>query len=473
MALVSLVNAYTSELTTSALQGALGKINRSGGTAAPRPVLAIPVGGRSESRPVNALNQATGITRQALNKKQVMFALEELYDAMLDLEQLRRVPPHPTAVEEHEAWTERCQAKVDLIWRRLMVMEPLDVSNPHPFISLLNAPKGQRAFPRILRHLPQQQCLTLLTLLIACFPQLSVVARAPPPPVSDASLLTKADRLDRARREAETDNFIHCVIPGVDLLINRCNLGLTAGLLGICAQRMDVVRVAATRPGVALFTALLSRAQSLIRTPPVPEGVDTSHVPPPPAADELDQWNKTFAYLLQVLLPHLAELFPSAIVQKAAFGPGAYLASGAQLNEGASIEMERREAEVWNLMAAMAVNAPDHEQMNLVSALREKILHTVQAARRPGVGPQQAEIMLRNVNMFLNGLVSGHSGGCCGQADRCTGPGRVHDRVARSKTGIRGMLHNILYQQHASDCPYAPSDPIRPPISDAVMRIAI
>jgi DNA topoisomerase 2-associated protein PAT1 len=67
--------------------------------------------------------------------------------------------------------------------------------------------------------------------------------------VADASLLTKADRLDRARREAETDNFLHCVIPGADMLINRCGLGLVAGLLGICSQRMEVWRVATTRVG--------------------------------------------------------------------------------------------------------------------------------------------------------------------------------------------------------------------------------
>jgi DNA topoisomerase 2-associated protein PAT1 len=120
-------------------------------------------------------------------------------------------------------------------------------SNPHPFISLINPTKGQRLIPRLLRHLPPQQALTLLTLLIATYPQLDVVARPPPPPVADSSLLTKADRADRARREAETDCFLHMVIPGVDMLIGRCNLGLVAGLLGICAQRMDVARVAATR----------------------------------------------------------------------------------------------------------------------------------------------------------------------------------------------------------------------------------
>jgi DNA topoisomerase 2-associated protein PAT1 len=111
----------------------------------------------------------------------------------------------------------------------------------------MNPVKGQRLFPRLLRHLPHQQALTLLTLIIATYPQLDVVARAPPPPVSDTSLLTKADRMDRAKREAETDSFLHCVVPGLDILIQRCGLGLIAGLLGISAQRMEVWRVACTR----------------------------------------------------------------------------------------------------------------------------------------------------------------------------------------------------------------------------------
>lgn len=238
--------AAQKSMGSAALQGALGKVTR-GNAAAPRPVLSVPTGPKPESRPVAALNQQSGVHRNPLTKKQVMYALEELYDSVLDLEQTRRDMPPPTAVEEVEKWNVICESKVDIIWRRLMVMEPLDVSTPHPFISLINPIKGQRLFPRLLRHLPHQQALTLLTLLIATYPQLDVVARAPPPPVADASLLTKADRLDRAKREAETDNFLHCVIPGADMLINRCNLGLVAGLLGICTQRMEVWRVASTR----------------------------------------------------------------------------------------------------------------------------------------------------------------------------------------------------------------------------------
>ncbi|EIW69918.1 hypothetical protein TREMEDRAFT_71451 [Tremella mesenterica DSM 1558] len=393
--------AHKKTMDSATLKGALGRVSRSG-IAAPRPVLAVPVGSKPEHRPTSALNQTSGVHRPALTRKQVMYALEEMYDLVLELEQLRRTQPSPES-DEMKAWDEECQLKVEEIWRRLMVMEPLDVSTPHPFISLLNAVKGQRLMPRVLRHLPHSQALTLLTLLIATYPQLDVIAHAPPPPVADASLLNKMDRVERARREAETDCFLQCVVPGMDMLISTCNLGLVAGLLNICTQKMpNLKQVASTRPGVALFTALLSRAQSLIRVSPA----DPNNPQPIPGPDpaEVDHWQRTFAYFLHLILPHLPELFPASVAQKAAFGPGAYLLGGEGVGEKESLEMERREAEVWGLAAALAVNAPEEEQTNLVAALRDKILHTVQGARNPVTPPFKAEMRLRNVNMFLHGL---------------------------------------------------------------------
>ena len=82
--------------------------------------------------------------------------------------------------------------------------------------------------------------------------------------------------------------------------------------------------------------------------------------------------SKTFAYFLQVTLPSLPDFFPSAIVQKAAFGAAAYLINHEE-KEKEGVEMERREAEVWGLAAALAVNAPEDQQTNLVAALREKV----------------------------------------------------------------------------------------------------
>ncbi|BEJ11320.1 hypothetical protein CspHIS471_0107420 [Cutaneotrichosporon sp. HIS471] len=391
--LVASSSKRQANMSNDALQGALGRVPaRRGAQAAPRPVLNVGNSKAVPHKPMQQLNTSSSETRPALTRKQVMYALEELYDLALDLEQMRRDAPPPTDVPRVEAWNAACSAKVDDLWRTLMVMEPLGVSTPHPFIALLNPLKGQRLFPRLLRHLPHNQALTLLTLLVATYPQLDVVSRAPPPPVADASLLTKADRLDRARREAETDSFLQYVVPGVDALINQCNLGLVSGLLGICSQRMDLGQVAATRPGVALFTALLSRAQSLLRAPP--ESL--------PSADEVEQWTKTFAYFLYHVLPNLNAAFPSSVAQKAAFGPGAYLLDPASQLEG--VELERREAEAWGFAAALAVNAPEDRQTELVGALRDKILHAVQAARDPHTNRARAELKLRNVNMFLHGL---------------------------------------------------------------------
>lgn len=85
--------------------------------------------------------------------------------------------------------------------------------------------------------------------------------------------------------------------------------------------------------------------------------------------------NKTFAYFLSVLLPHLPELFPSSIVQKAVFGASAYL-TNTDDKEKEGVEMDRRESEVWGLAAALAVNAPEDQQTNLVAALREKVSYS-------------------------------------------------------------------------------------------------
>lgn len=125
----------------------------------------------------------------------------------------------------------------------------------------MNPLKGQRLIPRLLRHLPQQKALTLLTLLIATYSQLDVVARAAPPPSADMSLMSKAPRDARAQREAETDNFLHCVVPGMDIIINQCPLSLISGLLGVCAQRMKVGAVARTRVSHDRFSVESSRIE--------------------------------------------------------------------------------------------------------------------------------------------------------------------------------------------------------------------
>lgn len=146
--LVSTTAKRQQAMSSDALAGALGRVRRGANQAAPRPVLAVP---KPEHRPaaVAQLNHSSGPTRDPLTRKQVMYALEELYDDCLELEQMRREAPPPTDVPRVEAWNAQCAAKVDDLWRKLMVMEPLGVSTPHPFISLINPLKGQRLFPRL------------------------------------------------------------------------------------------------------------------------------------------------------------------------------------------------------------------------------------------------------------------------------------------------------------------------------------
>ncbi|ODN99512.1 DNA topoisomerase 2-associated protein PAT1 [Cryptococcus wingfieldii CBS 7118] len=387
---------------SAALQGALGRVTR-GGAAAPRPVLAVPTHVKSDHRPVSHLNEQTNIKRDPLTRKQIMYALEGLYADVLEIEQLRRDPPPVTSAHDVELWSAKCKEKEELIWTKLMVQEPIEVSNPHPFISLVNPPKGQRLLLRIILQLPDQKIFTLLSLLLVNFYQLDVVARAPPPPAADASLLTKADKLDRAKREADTDGFLFNIVPAIDMAINKCKLGLIGGLLVTAVQRLDVVKIASTRPGIVLFTALLSKAQSLVRAP-VSDPMNPIAVPHPDPA-EVQQWPSLFSIFINALLPSLPDLFPSSIAAKQAFGPSAYLLSTMEhLPDHEGLEMERREAEAWGFAAALAVNSNEEEQTALVAALREKILHTVQGARSTAISQARADLKLRNVNMFLNGL---------------------------------------------------------------------
>ena len=110
---------------SDALQGVLGRVAAKSTASGPRPVLAV--SGKPEHRPTAALNQQSGIRKKALSPKQALYAVEELYDAVLDLEQMRRNMPPQDAVADLETWNTACTAKIDDIWRRMMVMEPLDV----------------------------------------------------------------------------------------------------------------------------------------------------------------------------------------------------------------------------------------------------------------------------------------------------------------------------------------------------------
>lgn len=98
---------------TATLQGALGKNKLRPTATAPRPALQVtsssrntinqvPKTGEQPSAITSVLGAATGTTqRQPLTRKQVLGRLEELFEAVLEVEQIRRTqPPLPPQNEE-------------------------------------------------------------------------------------------------------------------------------------------------------------------------------------------------------------------------------------------------------------------------------------------------------------------------------------------------------------------------------------
>lgn len=144
---------------TPTLQGALGKNKLRPTATAPRPALqvaspsrnAIPQAGTKPDQPsaiTSVLGGSEGMAqRQPLTKKQILVRLEELFEAVLEIEQIRRTqPPLPpqneeqmqrmgmTPVEVEEQIRRGQQWYVDCQVYGTMLISP---SGPRPFKVLL------------------------------------------------------------------------------------------------------------------------------------------------------------------------------------------------------------------------------------------------------------------------------------------------------------------------------------------------
>lgn len=143
-------------ITIATLQGALGKNKFRSSATAPRPTLAVSASSKNlqsstASTIANLLQGSGGSTRphgdrkQPLTEKQVLFRLEQLYELILDLEQMRRdqPPPAPTEAQkvhfgmtdeeaeekriQAEQWSSQYEGAVEAMWQALLVQEPLEV----------------------------------------------------------------------------------------------------------------------------------------------------------------------------------------------------------------------------------------------------------------------------------------------------------------------------------------------------------
>lgn len=429
----------------AALEGALGRVSLSS-TKNPRQMLQIsadaakankekngsgastPDAGHARDAVRQALEGASlggngnaDLRRDPLTKHEVLRILEKLYDLVLQLEQLRRntPPAPPTEVDPQDETASAAKEAYDLhqleqasvtstLWTEWRVLEPLEISDPHPFVSLLSSAKGKRLLPRALRHLSSEQTLTALTMVVASFESLDVVRDGPLlDDLSDDS--SKIERRRDAERQSET--FATTIVPSMMQMASTAPMRIVSGMLALFVERNDPVRVTQTRPGVAFLTIFLSRAETLKQTGEVP-------------ADELEQFQQIFALLFSRLTAQgkLTTLFPSTRSKLTLpFGVAYYMGSGlgqqvsAQTVGGKYRNVDLEDEPSWNLMAALSVSSTMEQQQVLVQELRDKILENVISAKEsqkrsgamasgPGGAAEQVDIRIRNVNLLLHAL---------------------------------------------------------------------
>ncbi|CAA7267400.1 unnamed protein product [Cyclocybe aegerita] len=393
------------------LQGALGKTSGRSYKAAPRQLLQVDASAgasptlshatphahisKSSGHHEGAAKEAAKLGREALgtaadtdnlvrkeplSHRRVLVILEELYDIVLRVEQLRRDQPLPEDVQSCEEWKRDYDQLVDTMWDELRVMVPLETSDPHPFISLLMPTKGKRILPRLTRNLNSQRMLTLLTLLVACFGQLDVVKQAS---VLD-SIKETPERLEADR---QTQAFLGSVMQSILPVVSVANLRLVTGLLGLLLDRTNIVAVAQTRPGLALLTLFLSRVEVIKQT--IASSPDMAEAP---TIEESQQWRMIFDHLFQLLAPHFVSLFPSSriIDSDAANKP---------------VPIDTVDQPVWQFLAALALHGVIEQHHVLVATLREKILDNVMSVNKGWVHDEdERQTKLANVNLFLHAV---------------------------------------------------------------------
>jgi len=349
------------------------------------------------------------VRKDPLTRRQVLAALESLYDLALNIEQLRRNLPVEEDEEAIFAWQDEYDILIEEIWVGLQVLVPLETSDPHPFISLLTPAKGKRILPRLSRHIHPSRMLTLLTLLVACFCQLDVVKYAHLLDLPEDSHLhtqsrspssnSDANPPDRDEVERQTQAFLGSVLQSILPVVAKAELRLIAGLMGLLLDRSDAVMIAQTRPGIAILTLFMSRVEIIKQGM---NGIPETDILMP---EDAEQWQLMFDHLFQLLAPHFLLLFPSTrrALQLAAT-PTQHNIHGRTSPQALGAEM--LDQPVWQFLAALALHASTEQQSTLVAGLREKVLENVASAQKGwgAVDEEDGEAKLANVNLFLHAL---------------------------------------------------------------------
>nr|GAT46776.1 predicted protein [Mycena chlorophos] len=379
------------------LQGALGKTSGRSYKAAPRQLLQVddnaPASPAKEDH--DAAQEVARLSRETLGNggnvvrkdplthRQVLTILEMLYDLVLKVEQMRRDQPADEG-EVFEHWKLECDAVVEQLWEGLRVMVPLETSNPHPFVSLLQPSKGKKLLPRLTRHIDHPRMLTLMTLLVACFTQMDVVKQAP--------LLDSLDSTpERDEAERQTQAFMTSVLQSILPVVTKLDLHIVTALLGLLIDRSENIGfIAQTKPGVALLTLFLSRVEVIKQA----WATGAELVDAMAAAASLEQWQAVFDQFFILLTPYLARLFPSSRISIQPHHP-----------PESALKVDILDQPVWQFLAALALQAVPEQHQVLVTSLREKVLENVLSANKGWVaGEEERRTKLANVNLFLHAL---------------------------------------------------------------------
>ncbi|GAB7362665.1 hypothetical protein MBLNU230_g2974t1 [Neophaeotheca triangularis] len=345
------------------VEGSLGKIAFSN-SKTPRPLLNLK---RNDSQAKMAAKPMS-----VADRKTALRDIENVYSTLMRMEDHERhLPPPPNeesppdVIEGHMHWRSEMQALNQQIWAELKVMEPIghNPTAPHPFIALLSHGKGKKVFPRVFRHLDDQQRLTVLTLLAIHLDSLDVIRLAHPSPENTPL---------PPRIKEEVDLFSAAVIPQLFTYVNEAPLNIVIGLLGLVLDRsQSLPTIARTKVGSKFLMMLISRAELAKNAAP-------------PNSPDVTEWNSLYTRLFDALEPVLPWLFNANI-------PVAMTAVG-------------EDTHVWQFLAAMGVGTGGDSglQTRLVMGVKERVMETVGVSKT--LPQEMAERRLAEVNLFMRAI---------------------------------------------------------------------
>ncbi|KAL2315774.1 DNA topoisomerase 2-associated protein pat1 [Schizosaccharomyces pombe] len=340
--------------TQLSLEGALGKIAVNT-VRTPRQLLNV-------KRPTelassnSSLNNFSGFS----TKKDVLHAIEKVYDLLLDFEQaLRKASTLETTDQEQiDTWKTTLSEKLESIWKALYINESLEASSKTrpPFISIISHPKGMRLLPRLFPHLSKEQQISILKVVVYNFDSLDIVLRG----TFDVNGELPLDVV------SEMSSFTQFIIPPLLTIVNELDLETINNLFSQLLNRTNAVYLIQTKIGLSFLTLFISRAEILKQSGTVNQ-------------NEKEEWENTFNVMFNRVKGHFSTVFPPPNAR--AYADESY---------------------PWEFLAACATAASSEQHFTLVSETRDRVLDNIITSKR---APSEiAVVRISNVNLFLNAM---------------------------------------------------------------------